>query len=378
MKINSISRKILYLMVNNGVKSSEFIKIYRNNNGDINRTLKYFLKYKNLKLQLITGKECNTNSFDDVKYGSYERIIDFILKNEIGLLEISSIEYPAFLKQIHLPPPLLFFKGEKIKNAGFMIAVVGSRKCTKYGRDAAEYISKNLSGIGITIVSGMAAGIDGYAHKAALEEAGGSIGVLGCGIDIEYPPENGFLFKDILKNGSIITEFMPGTPPFKSNFPVRNRIISGLCGGVVVIEAGEKSGAIITCEAALNQNREVMAVPGSIFSTMSKGCHRLIKEGAKLVDGIDDILEEFSQYKDKISGLNKKPDNISNMDSQHNLNLTGDDKRIYEFIGFKPISIEEIVKYSGLKVSNVLKIIASLEMRNLIREDSFNKYIRLF
>jgi len=376
MKINDIGKKILYLMIENGVRPSEFIRIYNRNNGDIDRTLQYFLKYKNLKLKFVTDK--SNNAFDNVNNDSYEKVIDFILKNKIGLLEISSDSYPAFLKQIHLPPPLLFFRGEKIKNAGFMIAIVGSRRCTKYGSEVAEYISKSLSRIGITIVSGMATGIDSHAHKAALEGEGGSIGVLGCGIDIVYPPENDFLFKEILKNGSIITEFIPGTPPLKSNFPVRNRIISGLSGGVVVIEAGEKSGAMITCEAALSQNREVMAVPGNIFSQSSKGCHKLIKEGAKLVDSIDDIMEEFSQYKEKALALEKDTVNINNEAPECKVNLTGDDRRIYEFIGFKSKSVEEIVGYAGLEVRDVLKIIASLEIRKLIREDSFNKYIKLF
>ncbi len=376
MKISNISKKILYLMIENGLRSSEFIRVYNKNNGDVYKTLQYFLKYKNLKLKFGTNK--SDNIFDSLKYDSYEKVINFIFKNKIGLLEISSDSYPAFLKQIHLPPPLLFFNGEKIINAGFMIAIVGSRRCTRYGSEVAEYISKSLSRIGITIVSGMATGIDSHAHKAALEGEGGSVGVLGCGIDIIYPPENEFLFKEILKNGSIITEFIPGTPPLKSNFPVRNRIISGLSGGVVVIEAGEKSGAMITCETALSQNREVMAVPGNIFNQTSKGCHKLIKEGAKLVDSIDDIMEEFSQYKDKALALEKETVNINNEASECKVNLTGDDRRIYEFIGYKSKSVEEIVGYSGLEVRDVLKIIASLEIRKLIREDSFNKYIRLF
>jgi len=376
MKISNISRKILYLMIENGLRPSEFIRVYNKNNGDVYKTLQYFLKYKNLKLKFGTNK--SDNIFDSLKYDSYEKVINFIFKNKIGLLEISSDSYPAFLKQIHLPPPLLFFKGKKIINGGFMIAIVGSRRCTRYGSEVAEYISKSLSRIGITIVSGMATGIDSHAHKAALEGEGGSVGVLGCGIDIIYPPENELLFKEILKNGSIITEFIPGTPPLKSNFPVRNRIISGLSGGVVVIEAGEKSGAMITCETALSQNREVMAVPGNIFNQTSKGCHKLIKEGAKLVDSIDDIMEEFSQYKEKALALEKETVKINNEASECKVNLTGDERRIYEFIGYKSKSVEEIVGYSGLEVRDVLKIIASLEIRKLIREDSFNKYIRLF
>ncbi len=373
MKINNTSRKILYILFEKGVKTSKFIDVYKRNNRNIDETLKYFLKYKNLKFKY--GKEAL-----DKKYSrcSYQGIINFILKNKIGLLEISNNNYPKLLEQIYLPPPLLFFKGNKIKSMSFAIAVVGSRKCTDYGREVVGYISKNLSGIGITIVSGLAAGIDSFAHKAALKEKGGSIGVLGCGIDVVYPPENRFLYKDILNNGAIITEFLPGTPPLKSNFPVRNRIISGLCNGVVVVEAGERSGAIITCGIALKQNREVFAVPGNIFSPVNKGCHILIKQGAKLVESIDDILEEFSQYRDKVLNIDQKTTRVCNKGKKHDVNLSGNELKIYKFIGYKPKSMEEIVEYSGIELRNVLNIITSLEMNRLIREDSFNKYVRLF
>jgi DNA processing protein len=376
MNVSDTGRKILYIMVENGVRTAEFIKIYKKYNGDIHKTLSHFLKYRNLKLEIKKVK--NGNGYDKMGYDSYGEIIEFVLKKKIGLLEISSNSYPDILKKIYLPPPFLFFKGDKIKNPGFMVAIVGSRKCTAYGREVAEYISKNLSRMGITVVSGLAAGIDSSAHRAAIKEEGGSIGVLGCGIDIVYPPENRFLYDDILENGSIISEFLPGTRPLKYNFPVRNRIISGLSGGVVVIEAGERSGAIITCEMALRQNREVMAVPGSIFSPMNRGCHRLIKEGAKLVENVDDILDEFSQYNENILKLDKTYDSPYNGKTDSRVRLSGNDRKVYEFIGYKPKSVEEIVKYSGLEVKDVLKIIAYLEMNGLIREDSFNKYIRLF
>ena len=229
------------------------------------------------------------------------------------------------------------------------------------------------------MVSGLASGIDSCAQKAALREKGGSIGVLGCGIDIIYPPENKNLFKCVPENGSIITEFIPGTPPLKSNFPVRNRIISGLCRGVVVVEASEKSGAIITSEMALKQNREVFAVPGSIFSPVSRGCHRLIKSGAKLVAGIDDILEEFSQYREQALKICKSSDYGSDeiMDRRAR-ELTGNKRKVYRLIGHRPKSIEEIVRHTGLEVKEALGILTFLQISQLIKEDSFNKYSRLF
>jgi len=375
---NTNGKKILYILVEKKVKPARFIEIYRKNYGDINKTLDYFYKYKSLKL------EYKTNGEDHIDFNHsnncYQEVVDFILKNEVGLLDIGENSYPDILRQIYLPPPLLFFRGNKIKKAQFSIAIVGSRKCTAYGREVAGYISRNLSKIGITVVSGLAVGIDSYAHKAALEGKGGSIGVLGCGIDIIYPPENKYLYEEILSNGSIITEFLPETPPLKNNFPVRNRIISGLCRGVVVIEAGEKSGAVITCEMALRQNREVFAIPGNVFNPMSRGCHKLIKSGAKLVESIDDILEEFSQYSAGILKLcgNSSYNNNRQANDKQSAKLDNNELKVYDFIGYNPKSVEEIVKYSKIEVKEVLRILTSLEIKQLIKEDSFNKYSRLF
>ncbi len=382
MKIGN-KEKILYMLIDRKIKPAKFMDIFRQNSGDINRTIEHFLKYENLKLNLEAGKRNNHDPETDTqkrdKYG-YLKVIDYVLKNKVELLCIGDRGYPDILKQIYSPPPLLFFKGNKIKEMEFGIAIVGSRKCTAYGREAAGYISRNLSEIGITVVSGLALGIDSYAHKAAFEGKGGTIGVLGCGIDIVYPPENKLLYEEIILNGSIITEFFPATPPLKSNFPVRNRIISGLCRGVIVIEAGEKSGAVITCEMALKQNREVFAVPGNIFSPASRGCHKLIKSGAKLAERIDDILEEFSEYREENLKLRSDYNLTDNMKAQgrRDTGVRGNEARIYEFIGFRSKSVEEIVRYSKMEVREVLGILASLEIKQLIREDSFNKYSRLF
>ncbi len=184
----------------------------------------------------------------------------------------------------------------------------------------------------------------------------------------------------MLSNGSVVTEFLPKTPPLKNNFPVRNRIISGLCRGVVVIEAGEKSGAVITCQMALQQNREVFAIPGNIFNPMSRGCHRLIKSGAKLVENIDDVLEEFSQYSKSILKLcgNSSYNNHHQTNDKQGAKLDKNELKVYELIGYNPKSVEEIVKYSKIEIKEILRILTSLEIKQLIKEDSFNKYSRLF
>jgi DNA processing protein len=377
---NENSARVLYLLLEKKVKPAKFIEVYRENSGSMKKTLDYFYRYDQLK---IKGKR-----FKDFKSGKsrscYEKTLGFVLKNKIGMLDIGQEAYPGILKQIYCPPPLLFYKGDKIKRSGFRVAVVGSRRCSAYGREAAEYIGRSLSRIGITVVSGLAVGIDACAQKAALEEKGGSIGVLGCGIDVIYPPENRKLFEAMQENGSILTEFFPKTPPLRSNFPVRNRIISGLCRGVVIIEAGDRSGAIITGELALRQNREVFAVPGSIFSPWSRGCHRLIKSGAKLTSGIDDILEEFSDYHNlsldmSVDISNKgRCNNIKKDENNRTKKLNPDESRVYGSIGYRPKSIDEIVKYSGLDVSITLRALTSLEIKKLIKEEGFNKYSRLF
>ena len=375
---NINGEKILYLLAGKIVKPARFIEIYRKNNGDLNKTLDYFYKYKKLKLKFKEDEE--TPDIFNSDSSCYVKTVNYIAEKGVGLLDIGQDSYPDILRNIYSPPPLLFYRGEKIKEAKFCIAVVGSRRCTAYGKEAARYISRNLSRMGITVVSGVAIGVDSCAHEAALEEKGGSIGVLGCGIDIIYPPENKYLYESIPENGSIVTEFIPGTPPLKSNFPVRNRIISGLCRGTVVIEAGEKSGAIITGEIALRQNREVFAVPGNIFNTMSRGCHWLIKSGAKLVEKVDDILEEFTWYSGQIlksfdSGSDSN-DRVVNNKIQKG--LTAGEFKIYEFIGYRPKSVEEIVKNTKLDVKEVLRILTLLEIKQLIKEDGFNKYSRLF
>ena len=366
--IDSISRKILYIISELGINPSRFIELLRKNNFNLIKTINFFC-----------------NKLNKFKSRKVDELINYLIKNNINVLNIMGHDYPAILKEIYFPPPLLFYKGDKIIKSKLNIAIVGTRKCSAYGIDVAKYISKQISSLDITIVSGLANGIDSYAHQAALEEKGGSIAVLGCGINIIYPPENEYLFEAIIHNGSLITEFLVDTPPLKHNFPQRNRIISGISAGVIVIEAGDKSGALITSEFALNQNREVFAVPGSIFNSESKGCHTLIKNGAKLVNDIDDILDELNQYRELFYEKYKQESFYDTFKKDINFlknpifldNLSDDQRKIINFIGFKPKSIEEIVNFSGFDVKKILKIITELEMMQLINEKNLNSYVRI-
>jgi DNA processing protein len=370
--IDEISKKILYLITSFNVKQSEIIETYKKNDFDIIRALNSeTFKNKSTPLKLENNKTLD-----------FDKLIAYIKKNNINVLNISEKLYPKLLREIFYPPPLLFYKGNQLLKSDHLLAIVGTRKCSSYGKDVARYIGRQLSKIGITIVSGMALGIDYWAQKAALEEKGRSIGILGCGIDIIYPPENKDLYTQLINNGSLLSEFLPGTPPLKSNFPARNRIISGMSTGVLVVEAGIKSGALITGEFALTQNREVFAIPGSIFNSESQGCHKLIKEGAKLVENIDDILEEISHYYNKSSCnfQNHSPADNFDQNKEKDLlikTLNKKQKVVFDCIGCLPKSIEKIIFETKFSVKDLLQTITELEIKGLIKEKKYNVFTRL-
>jgi DNA processing protein len=368
-------KNLLYIMYYLKISSSEYIDIYRKNNDDVGAANRFFLKNGHKKQYMQPGFN-ESSAAEDNSNRQYKRILHGLEKEEFKAFCIGDDDYPEQLKNIFLPPPVLFYKGNRIRHE-FNIAVVGSRKCTKYGLEAAGYISRNISAMGINVVSGLAVGIDSAAHSAAVKEKGGSTAVLGNGPDIIYPPENRNLFREITENGAVITEFPPGTPPLRKNFPVRNRIISGLCRGVIIVEAGRKSGAVITGEIALRQNREVFAVPGSIFSDASRGCHMFIKSGAKLVECIEDIMEEFDnllKFKDddnkKYRIIHKKRyEEIEKL-------LEPDTKKLFDNIGYMPESVENLCLKCQMPIKKILNSLAFLEMEKLISEGPSNHYKR--
>jgi DNA processing protein len=229
-------------------------------------------------------------SFPD--WDSIMRQIEAMNKSGINIITFRDELYPANLLNIYDRPVFLYVKGT-LRQEDVPVAVVGSRRASTYGKYTTERMSRELALQGVTIVSGMARGIDTSAHRGALSVSGRTIAVLGSGLDVIYPPENKNLFSDIAQNGAVISEFPPGTEPLPFNFPARNRIISGMSYGVLVVEAGEKSGSLITARLAMEQGRDVFAIPGAIDSASSRGANSLIKQGAKLVDTIDDILEDI-------------------------------------------------------------------------------------
>lgn len=275
--------------------------------------------------------------------------------------------YPKLLKEIYAPPPLLYYLGEFDLNNDFILAVVGTRKISEYGKQVTQKLVSELTQAGLTIASGLALGIDACAHLAALNNGGKTIAVLGSGLDQIYPATNRQLAQKIVgQGGAIISEFPLGMPPLKHNFPLRNRIIAGLSLGTLVTEAGEKSGALITARLALEQNREVFAVPGNIYQTGSVGPNKLIKLGAKAVTAATDILEalNLSQANDFKDVLKLIPENEI-------------EKNILKVLDQEPLHIDKIVQSSMLDISVVNSTLSVMEMKGMIKNLGNQTYLKI-
>lgn len=284
----------------------------------------------------------------------------------ISCLSPGSPCYPALLKQIAQPPFLLYCLGEWRAGDNLALAIVGSRRCTFYGKEAASRLAGDLAAAGFNIVSGMALGVDTAAHKGALGAAGRTAAVLGCSVERCYPASNRSLMEQIAKNGTVISEFPLDTPPLPQHFPQRNRIISGLSLGTVVVEASLKSGALITAFSALEQNREVFAVPGNIGSPYSRGCHRLIKEGARLVESAGDVIEELGAIAAAAASGGTAGEKAAKPQEPGTETLDDDEKKILELIPYQPLHIDEIVRLSGMEAACTGASLLSLELKGLV------------
>ena len=283
----------------------------------------------------------------------------------IELITINNAKYPALLKEIYDPPACFYMLGEMPGDNLLKLSVIGSRRCSEYGITVSRKLTKELAPYNIVIVSGMAKGIDASAHSGAIEGGGKTIAVLGCGADICYPAENRLLREQIIKNGCIITEYPPGTKPAPHHFPVRNRIISGLSVGTLVVEAAEKSGTLITVEQALEQGRDVYAVPGNVTSKLSRGTNLLIKQGAALVENYRDILY-----------LLNIPDKNNEIQSKPKPNLNPEEQKVYDYIGDEPININEIINILNGNAQKAQYILTTLEINALIQKLPGQRYIR--
>jgi len=290
-----------------------------------------------------------------------EHSIDVLERIGAWTMTFLSKDYPSLLNEIQNPPALLHGIGDPSSLKNRAVAVVGSRYPSSYGLDVARMLSSELVQHGYTVVSGLALGIDTASHEAALRSGGTTIAVKGCGIDVVYPRQNAGLVNRIADNGAVITELPPGSSPEAKNFPIRNRIISGLSLGVVIIEASMKSGSLITASCALDQGREVMAVPGSIYSYRSSGTHWLIKQGARLVENFTDITEELGSEK---QGPNK---DISPGVPGEYPELSPEEQKVFDKLGPYPQHIDDIAHLCGQPVAQVSGLLLQMELKDLIQ-----------
>lgn len=317
------------------------------------------------KRELIRVDGVGEKTADAIKsfsrWDDVERELERCKKVGVRLTALTDAEYPINLKEIYNPPSLIYSKGPLLPQDKYAVAVVGTRNPDGYGRLVAEKLGEELALMGITVVSGMARGIDSIVHRAAIRVGGRTIAVLGSGIDVVYPPENRSLYQDIAMHGSCITEFPTGTKPDSVNFPRRNRIISGLSLGVVVVQATDRSGALITASCALEQNREVFAVPGDITRRQSGGTNKLIKSGAKLVEGASDILDEIAELRD-VAGK------VSSKSGARAVELTTEENIICSALERRALHIDELSRVTGISVPKALSVLLLLELKGVVAQ----------
>jgi DNA processing protein len=290
--------------------------------------------------------------------------MDKMDKHKVKAVVYTSPDYPQRLKEIYDYPPILYIRGAIKPEDDYCLAIVGTRHATVYGRQVTEDIVDDLVRSNITIVSGLAKGIDSIAHRTALESNGRTIAVFASGLDIVYPAENVRLARAIIEQGALISEYPLGIKPKAEHFPRRNRIMSGISPGVLVVEAGERSGALITAEQALSQNREVFAIPGSILSPASKGTNWLLQQGAKLVRNHVDILEELN-----LAVVAQQ------LEMKELLPANEMEIRLFKNLGTEPLHIDEICRQSGLDISAVSSTLTMMELKGMIKQIGYMNYI---
>jgi DNA processing protein len=281
----------------------------------------------------------------------------------IAIVPFTNPNYPARLRTIADPPPFLYVKGNILTDDDKAVAIVGSRSASEYGRRVARDLARGLVSLGFTVVSGMARGIDGAAHQSALQAGGRTIAVLGSGVERAYPAEHDMLYRRIGENGAVVSELPIGTRPMAFNFPARNRLISGLSLGVVVVEATEKSGSLITATLAVEQGREVFAVPGEVGSSRSRGAHRLIRQGAKLVEGVDDIIEEIApQLLDRTASATPRELRVLPQ------NASDAARTIFALLQENTLQVDQVIERTGISAAQVLETLLDLELQGLLRQ----------
>ncbi len=299
---------------------------------------------------------------------TFQEELDWLAAPKHHLLTWFDSDYPLLLRQIPDPPVTLYIMGERALLSSAQLAVVGSRNPSPAGRENAQAFAKSLANAGLTITSGLALGIDGAAHRGALDAGGKTIAVAGTGLDCVYPPRHRELAHQIVEHGALISEFPLGMPPKPENFPIRNRLISGLSLGTLVVEAALQSGSLITARLATEQGREVFAIPGSIHAPQARGCHALIRQGAKLVETAQDVLEELGPLAQV--ARQAENENVSTSD------LAPPMVSLLEHIGYDPVSVDSLIERSGLTADVVSSMLLQMELNGLVSSSPGGVYQR--
>ncbi len=313
-------------------------------------------KFNEIKLEL----NLKNNYIKEVELDKASEILKWTLQNNIGFITYFDKKYPDELRKIEMPPYALFYKGniDILKNR--KVAIVGSRLCSQYGIEITKLLTKELISFNISIISGGAKGIDTIAHKTSVEEDGETVVVLGCGIDVIYPAQNKTLFRNVSEKGLIITEFLPGTKPLKHNFPRRNRLISGLSELIIVVEASEKSGSLITARLAAEQGKEIMSVPGSVFSKTSMGCNKLLRDGAQVFTDMSDLRTLLNlSCKDKESIISPIK------------------QKILSIVSNEPIHIDELVNKTYIDREVMFNVLFDMQIKKEIISLPGNYYAKI-
>ncbi|MBM4053893.1 MAG: DNA-protecting protein DprA [Planctomycetes bacterium] len=318
------------------------------------------------------GEKTAISILEESQHADIYREMELAEKSNIRIVPYTSAEYPQHLKNIYDPPLVLYIKGTLAETDVIALAIVGARRCTYYGLSQAERFARQLAQKGFCIISGMARGIDTAAHRGAISSNGRTIAVLGCGLGSMYPKENAALAEEIIQHGALISEFPINTPPDYRNFPPRNRLISGLSLGVVVIESTLKSGSLITAQWALEQGKEVFALPGNIDSVYSRGTNKLIKEGAKLTEDVTDIIQELGPIADTLCPA----DNESPTNDPRDLLLNSHEKKVFSLLSSAPLYIDEIIQSTNLPSSIVSSTLMILEIKKLVKQLSGKRFVK--
>ena len=334
-------------------------------------------------IELERAANLTTNAMREVSkrhnYQYIEELLALMQECFIAYFSREHERFPALLKEIPDPPVGIFCMGSLPSDNTHKVAIIGSRHCSEYGLMAARLLAKPLAEKGIVVVSGMARGVDSMAHRGAISGGGQTIAVLGCGADFCYPPENKELRDDIVKNGCVISEYPPKVGPSQHFFPARNRIISGLSSGIIVVEARKKSGTLITVDQAMEQGREVMAVPGNISSKLSEGTNQLIREGAHPVSDYTDILFALGLSVTATEPQQETSNESSNKNSNETFNkshLAPEEKRVYDSLGLEPVSFDKLMEVTNLQPGQLRLICTELEIKELIRKLPGSRYVR--